>query len=587
MKLYPRLISYIRPYKDKFTLAAVCMVFVSASAGAAAMIIKPILDDIFLSQDEKMLKLLPLGVIVIYLIRGFGRYFASSLMQVIGQLAVRDIRNDLFTRLQSLSLRFYTGKRTGSLMSRITNDVNLIQDSVSIVVYDLIRESLTMIALLGVVFYRDWKLALIAILVIPFSAAFIGKLGKWLRVVSRESQEKMAEINALLYETFTGIRVVQAFGMENYEIERFKKGNEAYFDTIKRTIRINEISSPLLEFIGAFGMAAIIWYGGSKVMTGETTVGSFFSFLTALFMLYTPISKLSRANNKIQQAMAAAQRIFDLMDTRPDITEKDNAVELGPLENRIELRDITFEYEQGKPVLGGISLTVEKGMIVAFVGTSGAGKSTLVNLIPRFFDVTSGAVLFDGVDVRNVTLKSLRGQIGIVTQEVFLFHDTIANNISYGHTEAGMDAVERAARAAYAHEFIMESPHGYDTVIGERGVKLSGGQRQRISIARAIMKDPAVMILDEATSALDTESEKMVQKALTNLMAGRTTFVIAHRLSTILNADKIVVMDKGKIIETGTHEELLGRGGHYKRLFELQFSDVPKTGQARPILEDK
>lgn len=585
MSLYRRLVSYLGPYSGRFVLAGVCMVFVSASAGAAAMIIKPILDDIFLNRDEVMLKLLPLGVVGIYFVRGVGRYFASSLMQTIGQLAVRDIRNDLYARLQRLSLRFFSTKKTGALMSRITNDVNQIQDAVSIVVYDLLRESLTMLALLGVVFYRDFRLALAAVFVLPFSGLLITRMGRLLRGVSRRSQEAMAELNSMLSETFTGIRVVQAFGMEDYEIERFKKKNQDYVDTIKQAIKINELSSPLLEFIGAFGMAAIIWYGGARVIAGETTVGSFFSFLTALFMLYTPISKLSRANNKIQQAMAAAERIFLLMDTRSEIVEKKDAAELAPLKEKIEFSGVSFSYEQGKPVLEDINLTVRKGEIAALVGPSGAGKSTLVNLIPRFFDVTAGAIFFDGVDIRDVRVDSLRRQTGIVTQDVFLFHDTVAANIAYGRADAKMNEIEKAARAAYAHDFIMETPKGYDTVIGDRGLRLSGGQRQRLSIARAIMKDPAVMILDEATSALDTESEKIVQKALMNLMKGRATFVIAHRLSTILTADIIVVMDKGRIVETGSHDELMRRGGFYKRLFELQFSGAPGEGAARPFME--
>ncbi|HEB70992.1 MAG TPA: lipid A export permease/ATP-binding protein MsbA [Nitrospirae bacterium] len=584
MNLYSRLLSYLKPYKTKFFLASVCMILVSASSGAAAIIIQPILDEIFMKRDIDMLTILPAGVVLIYLVRGFGRYYASSLMQVIGQQAVRDIRDRLFGHLQALSLRFYSSKQTGQLMSRITNDVQVIQDSVSIVVYDFLRESLTMIVLLGVVFYRDYKLALVAVLVIPLSGVLIGRLGRRLRVVSKESQEKMAELNSMLLENFTGIRVVQAFGMQEYEIGKFKKGNQAYFDTIRRMIKINELSSPLLEFIGAIGIAAIIWYGGGQVIEGNTTIGAFFSFLTALFMLYAPISKLSRVYNKVQQALAAAQRIFDLIDTPSLINDKTGAVALKPLERGIDIIGVTFEYDPGKPVLHDIDLHVDKGEALAFVGASGAGKTTLINLIPRFFEVASGAILFDGHDIRDVTVKSLRGQIGIVTQEIFLFHDTIRNNIAYGHTEAEIEEVERAAKAAYAHEFIMKMPDGYDTLIGERGIKLSGGQRQRVSIARAIMKDPPVLILDEATSALDTESELMVQKAMSNLISGRTTFVIAHRLSTILNADKIVVLDKGKVIETGAHEELMNQNGYYRRLFELQYANSTENGSSRQAI---
>ncbi|MBF0292930.1 MAG: ABC transporter ATP-binding protein [Nitrospinae bacterium] len=581
MELYLRLLSYLKPYGVRFAVASLFMVAVSATAGAAALIIEPILDNIFMSKDQSSLALLPLGVVVIYLVRGIGRYFASSIMQAIGQLAVRDIRNELFAKLQRLSVGFYQTRQTGQIMSRVTNDVTVVQDAVSIVVYDFIRESLTMIALLGVVLYRDWKMALVAILVIPLSGGLIQRLGRSLRVVAKESQERMADMTAMLHETCSGIRVVQAFGMEDYEIDRFKKGNQEYFETVRRTIVINELSSPLLEFLGAFGIAGIIYYGGSMVMSGETTVGAFFSFLTALFMLYAPISKLSRVNNKIQHAMAAARRIFELMDTPPSITEKPDAVEISPLKRSVEFIDVGFAYDQGKNALSGINLSVKKGEVIALVGPSGAGKTTLVNLIPRFLDATRGAVLIDGVDTRDVTVKSLRAQIGIVTQDVFLFHDTVRNNIAYGRNDADFEQVVSAAKAAYAHEFIVEMPNGYDTVIGERGAKLSGGQRQRISIARAIMKNPAIMILDEATSALDSESEKMVQKALTNLLTGRTTFVIAHRLSTIINADRIIVLNKGSIAQAGSHEELMAAGGLYRRLFESQFAgETPAQGGA-------
>lgn len=579
MDLYLRLLSYLRPYGWRFAIASFFMVAVSATAGAAALIIQPILDNIFMSRDQSSLALLPFGVVAIYVARGVGRYFASSIMQAIGQLAVRDIRNDLFAKLQRLSVGFYQSRQTGHIMSRVTNDVTVVQDAVSIVVYDFVRESLTMTALLGVALYRDWKMALVAIIVIPLSGGLIQRLGRSLRAVAKESQERMADLTAMLHETCSGIRVVQAFGMEEYETERFRGGNQDYYETVRRAIVINELSSPLLEFLGALGIAGIIYYGGNMVMRGESTVGAFFSFLTALFMLYAPISKLSRVNNKIQHAMAAARRVFDLMDTPPSITEKPGAVELPPLKKSVEFRGVGFAYDHDRNALSGINLCVKKGETLALVGPSGAGKTTLVNLIPRFLDVTAGAVLIDGVDTRDVTIKSLRGQTGIVTQDVFLFHDTVRSNIAYGRNDAGMEMVVAAAKAAYAHEFIMEMPKGYDTVIGERGAKLSGGQRQRISIARAIMKDPAIMILDEATSALDSESEKMVQKALANLLAGRTTFVIAHRLSTVVNADRIIVMDRGRIAQAGSHEELMSAGGLYRRLFESQFAgETPAAG---------
>ena len=363
--------------------------------------------------------------------------------------------------------------------------------------------------------------------------------------------------------------------MEGYENQRFGKANDSYFDTLKRTIRINELSSPLLEFIGAFGIAAIIAYGGAQVIADKTSVGAFFSFLTALFMLYQPISKLSRANNKIQQAMAAATRIFEMMDTPRDIEYRHDAKKIAPLQNEIHFKAVGFHYEPEAEVLSDITITVAKGEVVAFVGSSGGGKTTLLNLLPRFMDVTAGSITIDGTDLRDATIQSLRAQIGIVTQEVFLFADTIRNNIAYGDNNIDQTNVETAARAAYAHDFIMDMPKGYDTLIGERGIKLSGGQRQRLSIARALMKNPTIMILDEATSALDTQSERMVQQALQNLMKGRTVLVIAHRISTIVSADRIVVIDKGRIAESGSHQQLLEHKGLYSHLYELQFNQQP------------
>ena len=388
-----------------------------------------------------MLLLLPFGIVGIYTVRGVARYFAASIMQTIGQLAVRDIRNDLFSRISSLSPRYFSTNKTGQIMSRVTSDVQMIQDAVSVVVYDVLREALTMLVLFGVVFYRDWKLALIALVVFPFSGALIHNLGRRLRKVAKQSQERMADLTALLHETVTGVRVVQAFGMEEYEVKRFHEANDSYFDTLKRTIRINEITSPLLEFVGAMGIAFIILYGGMRVIEGATTVGSFFSFLTALFMLFTPISRLSRANNKIQLAMASATRIFEVIDTPQDIKEQDAAIVLAPLADKIEFQNVSFAYKDGEEVLSGIDLTVRSGEIVAFVGASGAGKTTLVNLIPRFFDTTNGAILFDGVDIKDTTVKSLRSQIGVVTQEIFLFADTIRNNIAYGHVEESDEKV--------------------------------------------------------------------------------------------------------------------------------------------------
>jgi len=560
----------MRPYWKAFIFAFVCMVVVSATTGLTAWIVQPVLDDIFIKKDVFMLKLLPFAVVVLYLGRGIFRYLATYTMNSIGIVVVMKIRNDLYNHLQTLSLNFFHGKRTGELMSRITSDVSLIEGSASNLLSDFIREILSMAGLIFVIFYRDWELAVIALLVFPPSLYFLVKIGEKLKRLSRKSQEKMADMASVLQENFTGIRVIKAFNKEEYESRRFSEENSRFFNLAKKTIKYVEISSPLMEFVGAFGLAMIIWYGGMKVINDQISPGSFFSFMAALFMLYAPVRKLSRSNNKLQQAIAAALRVFYIIDTKPEIVDKDDAVALPSLSKRIEFKDVGFRYDT-EPVLKDINLKINKGEIIAIVGVSGVGKTTLVDLIPRFYDVTEGSIKIDDIDIRNVTLKSLRDQIGIVTQETFLFNQTVRYNIAYGNQDAFQEKIIQAAKAAYADDFIMKMPDQYDTVIGERGVKLSGGQRQRIAIARALIKDPPILILDEATSSLDTESEQIVQKALQNLMKNRTTFVIAHRLSTIVRADRIVVLDEGTIIDIGSHEELLKRGGLYHKLHEMQF----------------
>jgi len=560
----------MRPYWKAFIFAFVCMVVVSATTGLTAWIVQPVLDDIFIKKDVFMLKLLPFAVVVLYLGRGIFRYLASYTMNSIGIVVVMKIRNDLYNHLQTLSLNFFHGKRTGELMSRITSDVSLIEGSASNLLSDFVREILSMAGLIFVIFYRDWELAIIALLVFPPSLYFLVKIGEKLKRLSRKSQEKMADMASVLQENFTGIRVIKAFNKEEYESRRFSEENSRFFNLAKKTVKYVEISSPLMEFVGAFGLAMIVWYGGMKVINDQISPGSFFSFMAALFMLYAPVRKLSRSNNKLQQAIAAALRVFYIIDTKPEIVDKDDAVALPSLSKRIEFRDVGFRYDT-EPVLKDINLKINKGEIIAIVGVSGVGKTTLVDLIPRFYDVTGGSIKIDDIDIRNVALKSLRDQIGIVTQEIFLFNHTVRYNIAYGKQDASMEEIIQTAKAAYAHDFIMKMPDQYDTVIGERGVKLSGGQRQRIAIARALTKDPPILILDEATSSLDTESEQIVQKALQNLMKNRTTFVIAHRLSTIVRADRIVVLDEGTIIDIGSHEELLKRGGLYHKLHEMQF----------------
>lgn len=572
MSIKKRLLSYTKPYLGRLIAGILLAIVVSAATGAAAWIVKPVMDDIFLSKDTTLLKILPIGFILIYTIKGLARYGQSYLMRSIGQKIITRIRNELYEHIQKMPLSFFHNTPSAILMSRITNDVTMLGHVSSQVVADFFRQSFTFFILLGLTFYREWKLATIAVVVFPFIGIFIVSIGRKLRVLSRKNQEKMADLNIILQETFTGNKIVKAFGMEDYENKRFMNENRKLYDISMKETKRYEMVSPLMELFGAVGAGVVIWYGGYQVISGATTPGTFFSFMTALIMLYEPIKKLSTMNNVVQQSMAAAERVFEMLDTKVEITNNDGAVEIKEFKDRISFNDVWFQYNSNNGmVLKGINLIVKRGEVIALVGSSGAGKSTLVDMIPRFHDVTKGSINIDSYDIRNITLTSLRRQIGIVTQETILFNDTVKNNISYGRVDAGMDDIHKAAESAYAHDFIIEMPSGYDTVIGERGVKLSGGQRQRLSIARAILKNPAILILDEATSSLDTESEKMVQQALENLMKDRTTFVIAHRLSTVLNADRIVVIDDGRIVETGRHDELLAHGGIYKKLYEMQF----------------
>ena len=573
MNAYKRLLAYIRPYWIKLIIAMVCMAGVGAMTGASAMVVQNILDDIFIKKDELMLKIVPLAVVLIFVIKGVFFYTQEYLMAYVSQSAVKDIRDELYTHIQKQSLAFFSRNSTGTLMSRITYDVNLVSMAVSGAFSSLLRDSFSIISLTAVVFYRDWKLALIAMLFYPLAMYPIIRFGKKLRKVGTQSQEKMGHITAFLNETISGARIVKAFGMEKYETGRFAESNKKYFTLILKSYRVKALSRPTMEVLSSTGIAAVILYGGSKVMEDTMTTGEFFSFMTAMLMLYKPIKNLSAVNNVIQEGLAAAVRIFDILDTRPAIKDKKDAIAIDHFDKAIEFKDTSFRYED-ENVINNLNLLVKKGERIAIVGSSGGGKTTLVNLIPRFYDVTEGAILIDGKELRDVSVNSLRSLIAIVTQETILFDDTVRNNIAYGHQETSEADILQAAKAAFAHDFIMELPMGYDTEIGEKGLRLSGGQRQRLSIARAIMKNAPILILDEATSALDPESEKLVQGALNNLMKDRTSFVIAHRLSTVMDADRIVVMSKGSIVEEGKHNELLKAGGQYANLWEKQFADT-------------
>ncbi len=570
MNLYLRLLQYVKPYWTRLAGAMVCMLFVSAASAASAFLVKPVLDDVFFKKDLTMLKLIPLAIIGVFVLKGLFDYGQAYLMSYVGQRIITDLREKIYHHLHSLSLSFFTKNPTGVLMSRVMNDVNLVQAAVTDAVTGLLKDIFTILGLVFVVFYRDWQLAILALVIFPVAVYPIVKFGRKLRSYSIRTQTTLADLSTILMETISGNRIVKAFNMEEYERGRFSKINEKLFNIILNSLRVRAISHPLMETLGGLGIAAIVFYGGYNVIRGSATPGTFFSFLAALLMLYEPVKRLSNVNNSIQQGLAGASRIFEILDTVPEIHNKPGARKLKTVSAEIEFQDVSFKYEEDQ-ILRNINLKIKVGEVVAFVGASGGGKTTLVNLLPRFYDVSSGRILIDGVDIRDMTVESLRSKMAMVTQQTILFNDSVRNNIAYGNIGEPFEKIVEASEAAYAHAFITNLPEGYNTLIGEQGIKISGGERQRVSIARALLKDAPILILDEATSSLDTESEVEVQKALEFLMQGRTTLVIAHRLSTIRKANRIVVISNGEIVEEGTHEELLERDGEYRKLYLLQF----------------
>ncbi len=628
MRLFLRVVAYIRPYWKHLAISIICTFLFTVLSGASVWLLTPLMKTVFVSEGSRpsaeeidvgqqasaleglsgqdasltriknqlkswtfvlltgkdkldSLKRLCLAILLIIFLRNLFFYLQAYFMAFLKQGIIKDVRDALFRHLQSLSLHYFHRKKTGRLISRVINDTVTLNETVNVSFSTLIRDPLLVLVYLSIVVLINWKLTLLVLAVLPFSLFIVSKIGQKLRKYSIRSLEKMGDITAILQETLSGIRVVKAFGMELSEIEKFQRETKRYFKTMLKMFRVRNLAGPMNEFLGTAAGVVVLWYGGRQVLRGEMMgPEEFMTYVIAIFLLMQPIKSLSKVHNQIQEGLAAAQRIFQILDTTPRIRQHPQAVPVRDFHESIRFRDVVFQYDTGERVLNGINLEVRRGEMIALVGASGVGKSTLVDLLPRFYDPVEGTVELDGIDLRRITISSLRSLMGIVTQETILFNDTVFNNIAYGQQDAADHQVIGAAKAANAHEFIRSLSEGYQTFIGDRGAKLSGGQRQRIAIARALLKDPKILILDEATSALDRESEIYVQQALEMLMKTRTTFVIAHRLSTVQNADRIVVLDKGTIVQQGRHRELISQEGVYKKLYELQFEEMPSKAQS-------
>lgn len=561
------------PYKKQITGAFICMIIMSL----ANILLIPLIGKLSEAVGAKsfvMLNIVVLAAIGLYFLRGLATYGQGYLTSFVGHRLVADLRINVFKHLQDLSLEFFAKWRTGEVISRITNDISIVQQAIMSSVMDILPSLVTLVGVMGYLIYLNWRLTLITLLVIPLLSWIIKKFGVEMHEVSRDAQRKAADITSILQETISGVRVIKAFATEKQEIKKFSEESEKSFWLSLKQSQINVTQTPLLAFLQMLAVALVIWYGSFEVVSGRLKAADLIAFFAGVAMIADPISRLGNINSTIQQALASAERIFEVIDIKPTIVENPNPIELLPIKGKVEFKNVSFKYEQNeKGILHNVNLSANPGEIIALVGRSGAGKSTLVNLIPRFYDPQDGDIFIDGLSLKDLKLETYRKQLGIIHQEIVLFSGTIRDNIAYAKVDALDEEVEMAAKSANAHDFILELPDGYNSMIGERGIRLSGGERQRIAIARALLMNPKILIFDEATSALDSESEQKVQEAMGRLMAGRTVFIIAHRLSTVQHATKIIVLDEGQIIEEGSHDALLNAGGLYKKLYDMQFKD--------------
>ena len=571
MTLYLRILSYIKPYMHRLLFAMVCTIMAAAGNLYIPWIIKDMIDEVLADKNGTMLNWIAASIIAIFIVRGLFWYGQNYLMSYVGQSVIIDIRAAVFKKLQRLSVSFYDKNKTGTIMSYVTNDVNALQSAMVENTIEMITEGFILIGSVVAMIYLDWRLTLFTVCTFPVVLWFMEFFGKKIRKTGGRIQECTADITSVLQESVASARVIKSFVREDYEVDRFDVENKANFRANMKNAQLMATLTPVVELVAAIGVTMIIWYGGNNVINGTITAGSLVAFLTYAVNISNPIKRLTRVIGNIQKALAAAQRVLMIIDMPEEIAESRDAKQLPEVSGKVEFQNVSFAYNDKGNVITDLSFSVKPGEVIAIVGPSGAGKSTIANLLPRFYDVNKGDIKIDGHSVREVTLDSLREQVGIVPQETMLFNGSVYNNILYGRLDATKEEIEAAAKAANAHDFIMQLTDGYETKLGDRGVNLSGGQRQRIAIARAILKNPRILILDEATSALDTESERVVQEALDRLMVGRTSFVIAHRLSTVKNADKILVLEKGNLVESGTHDELLALDGLYAHLYKIQY----------------